>query len=134
MPCSFSKCSSCHGSGTERGACRNREKTMSKRIVLALAWMLAAPLAAQAQAPQKLTLTLNFLAGGPQAGFMYAQSLGLYKAVGIDLTIQEGKGSATTTQMLATGQTDVGFADAPSAMQLAAQGAPVEIIAPILQT
>ena len=70
------------------------------------------------QAPKPLTLTLNFLAGGPQAGFMYAKKLGLYKDAGIDLTIEEGKGSATTAQLVATGQAQVGFADAPAAMQL----------------
>ena len=36
--------------------------------------------------------------------------------------------------MVDTGQTDIGFADAPAAMQLRSKGAPVKIIAPILQT
>ena len=54
--------------------------------------------------------------------------------MGIDLTIEEGKGSATTAQQVATGQTDVGFADAPAAMQIRSKGAPLKIIAPILQT
>jgi NitT/TauT family transport system substrate-binding protein len=36
--------------------------------------------------------------------------------------------------MVATGQTDVGVADAPAAMQLRSKGAPVKILAPILQT
>lgn len=94
--------------------------------------LVAGPAAAQAPKPMKLTL--NFLAGGPQAGFMYAKTLGLYEKAGIDLTIEEGRGSGTTAQMVATGQTDVGFADAPAAMQLRAKNAPVKIIAPILQT
>ena len=55
----------------------------------------------------------------PQAGFMLAKELGLLQEAGIDLTIEEGKGSGTTAQQVATGQTDVGFADAPAAMQLA---------------
>ena len=93
---------------------------------------LAMPVSAQQLKPMKLTL--NFLAGGPQAGFMIAKKLGYYKDVGIDLTIEEGKGSATTAQQVATGQTDVGFADAPAAMQIRSKGAPVKIIAPILQT
>ncbi len=36
--------------------------------------------------------------------------------------------------MVATGQTDLVFADAPAAMQLRTKGAPVKIIAPVLQT
>ena len=84
--------------------------------------------------PTPMRLTLNFLAGGPQAGFMYGKKLGLYEAAGIDLTIEEGKGSGTTAQLVATGQNDVGFADAPAAMQIRSKGGPVKILAPILQT
>ncbi len=101
-------------------------------LVAAACLAAAAPLGAQA--PRPLTLTLNFLAGGPQAGFMYAKKLGLYREAGIDLTIQEGKGSATTAQLVATGQAEVGFADAPAAMQIRSKGGPVKIIAPVLQT
>jgi NitT/TauT family transport system substrate-binding protein len=104
-----------------------------RAAAVALAAALGAT-AALAQGREPLKLTLNFLAGGPQAGFIYAKSLGLYEKAGIDLTIEEGRGSATTAQMVATGQTDVGFADAPAAMQLRAKGAPVKIVAPILQT
>ena len=109
---------------------------MAKRFsALALA-SLCAVLAAStpAQTPKPMKLTLNFLAGGPQAGFMYAKKLGYYRDAGIDLTIEEGKGSATTAQQVATNQTDVAFADAPAAMQIRSKGAPVKIVAPILQT
>lgn len=88
-----------------------------------------------AAGPQKsVKLTLNFLAGGPQAGFMYAKKLGYYSANGLNVTIEEGQGSATTAQLVATGKTDIGFSDAPSIMQVRAKGGPIKIIAPILQT
>ena len=108
---------------------------MKKAIVAAaIAAFAGFLLPAGAQALKPMKLTLNFLAGGPQAGFMLAKKLGYYKDAGIDLTIEEGKGSATTAQQVATNQTDVGFADAPAAMQIRSKGAPVRIIAPILQT
>ena len=109
---------------------------MQRRMMLKAAAIAVAFIAgtAQAQSGKPMKLTLNFLAGGPQAGFMYAKALGLYEKAGIDLTIEEGRGSGTTAQMVATGQTDVGFADAPAAMQLRAKNAPVKIIGPILQT
>jgi len=109
---------------------------MAKRFsALVLAFLFAALAAsAPAQTPKPMKRTLNFLAGGPQAGFMYAKKLGYYKDAGIDLTIEEGKGSATTAQQVATNQTDVAFADAPAAMQIRSKGAPVKIVAPILQT
>lgn len=97
-----------------------------------LCGLIAGPADAQSVKPMKLTL--NFLAGGPSAGFIYAKKLGLYEKAGINLTIEEGKGSATTAQLVATGQTDVGYADAPAAMLLRAKGAPVKILAPVLQT
>jgi NitT/TauT family transport system substrate-binding protein len=107
-------------------------RSLAPLAIVATLLGVAPPIPAQDAKP--LTLTLNFLAGGPQAGFMYAKKLGLYKQAGIDLTIEEGKGSATTAQLVATGQTQAGFADAPAAMQIRSKGAPVKIVAPILQT
>ncbi len=102
---------------------------LTAAIVLALSAGIA-----EAQQAKPMKLTLNFLAAAPNAGFIYAKKLGLYAKAGIDLTIEEGKGSGTTSQLVATGQTDVGFADAPAAMQLRTKGAPVKIVAPVLQT
>lgn len=109
-----------------------QRRNLFRAVGIALAAILIVPHALAQGTPLKFTL--NFLAGGPQAGFIYAKSLGLYEKAGINLTIDEGRGSATTAQLVATGQTDLGFADAPAAMQLRAKGAPVKIIAPILQT
>ena len=103
-------------------------------VLCAAAMLMAGTQASLAQQAKPLKLTLNFLAAAPNAGFMMAKKLGLYEKAGINLTIEEGKGSGTTAQMVATGQTDIGFADAPAAMQLRTKGAPVKIIAPILQT
>ena len=109
---------------------------MLRRTLLTAAAILAlGTTGALAQAGGKpMKITLNFLAAAPNAGFMMAKQMGLYEKAGINLTIEEGKGSGTTAQMVATGQTDVGFADAPAAMQLRTKGAPVKIVAPVLQT
>src|SRR5262245_65935546 len=105
---------------------------MSRRPWLApivgLAILAGSAPPAAAQAPKPLTLTLNFLAGGPQAGFMYAKKLGLYREAGIDLTIEEGKGSATTAQLVATGQAPGGFADARAATPPRPQRGPLKAI------
>jgi len=94
----------------------------------------SAPTPTPTPSPASVKFTLNFLAGGPQAGFMLAKKLGYYDEVGLDVTIEEGQGSATTATIVATGQTDLGFADAPSAMNIRAKEGKVKIIAPILQT
>ena len=100
--------------------------------LLGAVFAIAVP--ALAQSPKPMRLTLNFLAGAPQAGFMYAKKLGYYHEAGIELAIEEGKGSAATAQKVADGKTDVGLADAPAAMQFRSKGAPVKIVAPVLQT
>jgi NitT/TauT family transport system substrate-binding protein len=111
-----------------------RRTWLTAAVAAVVSALVTVPALAQGGTGKPMKLTLNFLAGGPQAGFMYAKALGLYDKAGINLTIEEGRGSGTTAQLVATGQTDVGFADAPAAMQLRSKGAPVKIIAPILQT
>lgn len=81
-----------------------------------------------------VTLTLNFLAGGPNAGFMVALENGYYEEVGLDVTIQEGQGSGSTASLVAQGNSEFGYADGPSAMAVAAQEGDLVIVAPILQT
>lgn len=109
---------------------------MNRRTLIATVAVLAlsATTAFAQGAGKPMKITLNFLAAAPNAGFMMAKQMGLYEKAGINLTIEEGKGSGTTAQTVATGQADVGFADAPAAMQLRSKGAPVKIIAPVLQT
>lgn len=81
-----------------------------------------------------VTLTLNFLAGGPNSGFMVAKDKGYYEEVGLDVTIQEGQGSASTASLVAQGNSEFGFADGPSAMTVSSQGGDLVNIGQILQT
>ncbi len=83
---------------------------------------------------KKVTLTLNFLAGGPNSGFMLAKSLNYYKDAGLDVTIHEGQGSGSTASLVAQGNSDFGYSDAPAVMAVRAKGGTLKIIAPILQT
>jgi len=82
----------------------------------------------------KVTLTLNYLAGGPNSGFMLAKEKGYYEAEGLDVKIQEGQGSATTASVVDQGNSELGYADGPAAMQVTSQGGDVLIVAPVLQT
>ncbi|TIR03452.1 MAG: ABC transporter substrate-binding protein [Mesorhizobium sp.] len=86
-----------------------------------------------AMAADKLKVTLNWTPDTPSLGIVYADALGYYKDAGIDLVIEPGKGSGTTSQLVAAGSTDVGLANGPSAIAIAAKGAPVKIITPIFQ-
>ena len=68
-------------------------------------WILAlvATLAftAQAAAADKVVLMLNWYVYGEHAPFYYGKAKGIYAAENIDLEIQEGRGSAATTQAVA---------------------------------
>ncbi|MBB6413765.1 ABC transporter substrate-binding protein [Mesorhizobium sangaii] len=87
-----------------------------------------------AMGAEKLKVTLNWTPGNSDIGIQYADALGYYKEAGIDLEIEPGKGSGTTSQLVAAGSTDVGLANAASAISIAAKGAPIKIIAPIYQS
>jgi len=71
-----------------------------------------APWRARAAGPLKqVTLTLDWLYQGPNAGFMLAHEKGFYQDAGLDVAITAGKGSASTAQLIASKAAQVGFAD-----------------------
>ena len=77
-----------------------------------LASIAAAALAAlaavtSAHAEDKVSLRLNWYLGGLHVPFYYGKEKGIYAAEGIDLTINEGRGSANTVQVVAAGSDTV---------------------------
>ena len=101
-------------------------------------WILvfAATLAwtASASAADKVVLMLNWYVYGEHAPFYYGKAKGIYAAEGIDLEIQEGRGSAATTQAVAAKTADFGYVDVPTMMRAAVKGAPVVATGVLLQT
>jgi NitT/TauT family transport system substrate-binding protein len=90
--------------------------TLTRRAaVLAVAAVLAAPLAAQAQTPIKFQLDWRF--EGPAALFLASAAKGYYKAAGLDVTIDAGNGSGGTVTRVAGGAYDMGFADMAALME-----------------
>jgi len=103
------------------------------RSTIAAAGVLAAFSVAPAVAQAKLTFLLNVPPAGYNAGFELAVEKGLYKAAGLDVTIEPGNGSQTTAQLIAVGKYDIGFADSAPVMKLISEGAKVRVLATILQ-
>lgn len=81
---------------------------------------------AVAQAP--LSLRLDWSVYGTHAAFYHGVDRGLYKAEGIDLTIGEGSGSATTARLLAQGTDPVAFIDFGTLAKGIGSGMPVKAI------
>jgi NitT/TauT family transport system substrate-binding protein len=91
-------------------------------VVAALLATTAAPSAA-APPPQKVTMILNWIAGGDHAPYYYAQKMGWYKDAGVDLTLEQGKGSTLAAQRVGAGVDAIGLADMATVMTAKASGA-----------
>ena len=85
-------------------------------------------------ADSAVTFQLNWMAGGPNAGFAAAVAEGYYKDAGLDVTLVQGNGSGNTAQLVANGRAQIAYADAVAVSQLIAKGAPMRIIATIYQS
>lgn len=105
---------------------------MKRTLFAALCALTATTL--PAQAADKVVLMLNWYVYGEHAPFYYGKDKGLYEAEGIDLEIQEGRGSAVTTQAVAAKTVDFGYVDVPTMMKAAVKGAPVTSPGVLLQT
>lgn len=84
-----------------------------------------------ANAADKVKLTMNWTADSAHLGFAVAQKNGYYAAEGLEVVLEEGRGSSVAAQLVATGQSEFGYADAGAALNVAAKGAPIKIISTI---
>jgi NitT/TauT family transport system substrate-binding protein len=74
-------------------------------------------------AAQKLTFTLNWVAGGDHAPYFYAQKMGWYKQAGIDVDFETGRGSAASAQKVGAGQSQLGLSDMAGVLLFRGKGA-----------
>jgi NitT/TauT family transport system substrate-binding protein len=103
-------------------------------IRLLLAAFGAALIATPAAAADKVILMLNWYVYGEHAPFYYGKEKGIFAEAGIDLDIQEGRGSGVTTQAVAARTAQFGYVDVPTMMRAAVKGAPVISSGVLLQT
>jgi NitT/TauT family transport system substrate-binding protein len=75
-----------------------------------------------------MTFMTDYNAGGLYAPLVYGIDSGIYKAAGINLTIQYGKGSSVTASSIAQGQVTVGDVSLASLAAAVGQGAKVEAV------
>src|SRR6201993_1008474 len=108
---------------------------MLKRLVaiaLAACAFIAGP--ALAQGKEKVVLLLNWYTYSEHAPFYLGKERGYFDQEGLDLDIQEGRGSGVTVQAVAAGTATFGYADVPTMIKAASKGAPVTAVGVLLQT
>lgn len=99
--------------------------------------LLAATLAVSAglaSAQDAVSLRLNWYLGGLHVPFYYGKEMGFFKQEGIDLTINEGRGSGNTVQVVAAGSDTFGMADSSSLITTASKGADVKSVMSLLNS
>jgi len=81
------------------------------RHLMALAACIAVAAASPASAQTKVRFSLDWIPGTVHAPFFIALYKGYYKAEGLDVSIDRGKGSAELVRQLASGVYDMGYPD-----------------------
>lgn len=92
-------------------------------VKLGLAALAASTIGIFPAAAQKLTFTLNWVAGGDHAPYFYAQKLGWYKDAGIDVDFETGRGSAASAQKVGAGSSQLGLSDMAGVLLFRGKGA-----------
>ena len=94
------------------------------KMISKLAFALSTlALAASPAAAQKITFTLNWVAGGDHAPYFYAQKMGWYKDAGLDIDFETGRGSAASAQKVGAGSSQMGLSDMAGVLLFRGKGA-----------
>jgi len=99
---------------------------MTRTLSLALAALLAA--AGTASAQEKFTFALNWFAVGDHAAYWVALDKGYYKAKGLDVALENSKGSGDSIAKVDTGRADAGLADAAVVIASVGRGTTVKSV------
>jgi NitT/TauT family transport system substrate-binding protein len=106
---------------------------LNRRLLMASALAMPAIRTASAQAGDKAVLMLNWYVYGEHAPFVVGVRKGFYREEGIDLEIQEGRGSAVTIQAAGAGTATFGLADVSVMIRAVSKGAPLKSVGILLQ-
>jgi len=93
----------------------------SVRVALVAAMVAGA--AAPAAAAEKISLILNWVAGGDHAPYYYARAKGWYSEAGLDIELLQGSGSSVAAQRAGAGINQFGLADMTTVLVAIGKGA-----------
>ena len=100
-------------------------------LVLALAGLvvaLAPDTPSAQQPPQKVVFALNWFPVGDHAAYWVALEKGYYRQRGLDVDMQNSKGSGDSIAKVDTGRADVGLADSAVVIASAARGTRIKVV------
>lgn len=129
-----------HPTRTSRTRTRTRRSALLAAAAVAVATATAlagcsgASSASSTSGTTSVKMVLGWYADPESGGFYAAQTEGLYKKNGIELSIQQGGPTVSGTQIVAGGRADFGVADAPAVAEAQEQGIPIVAIAAMYQT
>src|SRR6266487_6450744 len=109
-------------------------KSLFRFFAIGLAASMLVTGVAEAQPKDKVVLMLNWYLYSEHAPFFLGKARGYYDQEGIDLDVQEGRGSGVTVQAVAANTATLGYADVPTMIKAASKGAPVTAVGVALQT
>jgi NitT/TauT family transport system substrate-binding protein len=105
---------------------------MTPRLALIALTLVALLLAGggtpAAQPVQKVIFALNWFAVGDHAAYWVALDKGYYKARGLDVEMQNSKGSGDSIAKVDTGRADIGLADSAVVIAAVGRGAEVKVV------
>ncbi|HYM29647.1 MAG TPA: ABC transporter substrate-binding protein [Candidatus Cybelea sp.] len=99
-----------------------------KRMLALAAMGASLMLATAAQAEEKVNFALNWFAVGDHAAYWVALDKGYYKAKGLDVDMENSKGSGDSIAKVASGRSDVGLADAAVVIAAISRGADIKVV------
>ncbi len=109
-----------------------RSLPISRRQAILAAAGLAAPAVARAAA-EPLTVRLDFSPWGVHAAMHLAAERGWFREAGLEVEVQDGRGSGNTLQLVNAGQVEVGQIQVGLVAQARAQGARLAAFAGFLR-
>lgn len=99
-----------------------------KTTLLTTAALALALTASAARAEEKFTFALNWFPVGDHAAYWVAKEKGYFKEAGLDVTLENSKGSGDSIAKVDTGRADAGLADAAVVIGSRARGTSVQIV------
>ncbi len=108
------------------------KRLLTSLLLTIVAAAMLVPAAARAE--DKASLRLSWYIGGYHAAYFLGKERGFYKDEGIDLAIEEGRGSTKSAQLVASKADTFGVSDSASLMLGAAKGLPIKCIVSLMNS